>query len=311
MAASASTRWSAARATTAIVVDDAKDVVTEAAGAGTGLDTVTSTAAAYTLGVNIEYLVLGTGALSGTGNTLNNTLTGNAGDNTLDGKTGNDHLIGDTGNDTYIVDNIGDVVDENGAPAPTRCRARSPSAWSRAARVIGELENLTLDGRRRASAGTGNDLANHLIGNAGANKLLGNGGDDTLEGGGGADTLDGGAGNNHSPAAPATTTSMSADGDDTVFYTSKLDGKDIIDNFDGDAADGGQDVLEPRRPVRQPGNRRRSIAPAASASRPAPAASTSASTPVPLHNGTGIVTVATLNTTDTITVGEDVVVGTS
>ena len=28
-----------------------------------------------------------------------------------------------------------------------------------------------------------------------------------------------------------------------VFYTSKLDGKDVIDNFDGDPAGGGQDVL--------------------------------------------------------------------
>jgi hypothetical protein len=34
-----------------------------------------------------------------------------------------------------------------------------------------------------------------------------------------------------------------ADGDDTVFYDSKLDGKDIVDNFDGDAGDGGQDLL--------------------------------------------------------------------
>ena len=53
------------------------------------------------------------------------------------------------------------------------------------------------------------------------------------------------------------------------------------------------------------------IAAAASPSRRTAAASTSASTPVALHNGTGIVTVATLHTTDTITVGEDVVVGTS
>jgi Ca2+-binding RTX toxin-like protein len=224
------------------VVDDAKDVVTEAAGAGTGLDTVTSTAAAYTLGVNLEYLVLGSGALSGTGNTLNNTLTGNAGDNTLDGKTGKDHLVGDAGNDTYIVDNIGDIVDENGALGTDTVRSSIAFSLVESGTVIGELENLTLTGTA-GIAGTGNDLANHLVGNAGANKLLGNGGGDVVEGGAGADTLDGGAGNDSLTGGAGNDRLNTADGDDTVFYTSKLDGKDIVDNFDGDAADGGQDVL--------------------------------------------------------------------
>src|SRR5262249_8135856 len=80
-------------------VDDAKDVVTEAAGGGT--DTVHSTAASYTLALNVEALVLdGAGNIAGTGNTLNNTLDGNTGNNTLDGGIGADTMIGGLGDDT-------------------------------------------------------------------------------------------------------------------------------------------------------------------------------------------------------------------
>ena len=59
------------------VVDNAGDVVSEAAGAGT--DTVRSSVS-HTLGANVENLVLtGVAAINGTGNALNNSLTGNAG----------------------------------------------------------------------------------------------------------------------------------------------------------------------------------------------------------------------------------------
>ncbi len=93
------------------VVDNAGDVVTEAASGGT--DTV-ETGLAYTLGAEVENLTLtGTGAINGTGNTLNNvvtgnsavnTLTGGAGNDTLNGGAGVDTLIGGAGNDTYLVD---------------------------------------------------------------------------------------------------------------------------------------------------------------------------------------------------------------
>src|SRR4029450_3382798 len=72
-------------------VDDAKDVVTEAAGADTGADTVESIATSYVLAANVEHLtLLGTGDIAGTGNTLDNTLTGDAGANARDGKHGKD-----------------------------------------------------------------------------------------------------------------------------------------------------------------------------------------------------------------------------
>ena len=56
------------------VVDNAGDVVTEGASAGT--DLVQSTIS-YVLGANLENLTLtGTAAINATGNTLNNVLTG-------------------------------------------------------------------------------------------------------------------------------------------------------------------------------------------------------------------------------------------
>ena len=69
------------------IVDDAGDVVTEADGEGT--DTVRSSLATLHAGrANVENLVLLAGALSGTGNDLNNLLTGNDADNALDGGVG-------------------------------------------------------------------------------------------------------------------------------------------------------------------------------------------------------------------------------
>ncbi len=54
--------------------------------------------------------------------------------------------------------------------------------------------------------------------------LIGNAGNDTISGGAGDDIAFGGSGN------------------DTFLYSSPLDGHDVINDFDGNAA-GGQDVL--------------------------------------------------------------------
>jgi Ca2+-binding RTX toxin-like protein len=221
------------------LVDDAKDVVTEAAGVGTGTDTVASTAATYTLGVNVENLLLtsGAGSIDGNGNTLNNILTGNEGNNVLDGKAGKDHMIGGAGGDTYVVDNIGDIVDESLTTGIDTVKSSIAFSLQNSTTVLGDIENLTLTGAG-AIGGTGNTLANHIIGNTGANKLFGDAGSDTLEGGVGADTLDGGAGNDSITGGAGNDRIDVGSGDDTVFYTSKLDGKDVIDNFAG-----GQDKL--------------------------------------------------------------------
>ncbi|MBX5187276.1 RTX toxin, partial [Rhizobium sp. NZLR5] len=63
------------------IVDNAGDIVTEAA----GIDTVRTTLASYTLGSDVENLTyIGTVSFVGTGNLLDNTITGGAGNDTLD-----------------------------------------------------------------------------------------------------------------------------------------------------------------------------------------------------------------------------------
>jgi trimeric autotransporter adhesin len=82
------------------VVNVTTDVVTEAA--SEGVDTVRSSVT-LTLANNVENLqLLGTSAISGTGNSLNNALTGNSAANTLTGAAGNDTLDGAGGNDTLV-----------------------------------------------------------------------------------------------------------------------------------------------------------------------------------------------------------------
>ncbi len=78
-------------------VSDGQDSIREFA--NEGIDTVKSSAT-YTLGANLEKLVLlGTAAISGTGNGLANTITGNTGANAIFGGGGNDTIRGGEGND--------------------------------------------------------------------------------------------------------------------------------------------------------------------------------------------------------------------
>jgi Ca2+-binding RTX toxin-like protein len=160
------------------VVDNAGDVVTENAGAGTDL---VNAAVTHTLAANVENLTLsGSAAINGTGNGLNNVVTGNAGNNVLDGGTGTDTLIGGAGNDTYLVDASTDVTTEAaGGGVDT---VQSAISWT----LANEVENLTLAGSTAVN-GTGNALANALTGNAAHNTLNGAAGADTMSGGGGND----------------------------------------------------------------------------------------------------------------------------
>jgi len=191
------------------VVDNTADVVTEAANAGT--DEIRTSLAVYSIATRtaIENLTYtGTGNFTGTGNTLDNTITGSSGNDTLSGGTGADRLVGGGGNDTldggigidtlvggagddtYIVDNAGDVVTE-AADAGTDTIKTALATYSLAS--IANVENLTYTGKA-AFAGTGNDLGNIITGGAAADKLTGGSGNDTLNGGAGADVMIGGLG---------------------------------------------------------------------------------------------------------------------
>ncbi|HEY0011336.1 MAG TPA: M10 family metallopeptidase C-terminal domain-containing protein [Allosphingosinicella sp.] len=174
------------------VVGEAGDIVTELADEGT--DTVRASID-YTLGANVENLVLTGAALNGAGNGLANAVTGNAlanllsggaGDDTLDGGTGADAMAGGTGNDAYVVGEAGDTVTELEGEGTDTVRASIDYTLG------ANLETLVLTGA--ALKGTGNGLANAITGNELANLLSGGAGDDMLAGGAGDDMLDGGTG---------------------------------------------------------------------------------------------------------------------
>jgi len=192
-------------------IDNPADVIKEDAGPTGGIDTVhimNSSIPSYTIGSNIENVVVDTGAgTKVTGNTLANTITGNAGNDTLSGAEGDDTLYGGagqdtlsggsgndwldggasantmsggTGNDTYVVNSGADKVIENAGEGTDTVRASVSYALG------ANLENLVLTGS--AANGSGNALNNTITGNGNANYIDGKAGSDTMMGQGGNDT---------------------------------------------------------------------------------------------------------------------------
>ncbi len=127
-------------------VDDARDVVIEAA--NEGIDTVIASVD-WVLGDNVENLVLEAAATRGTGNALDNVLHANPNRDSI--------LIGGAGNDTYHVARSGDVIIEQSGEGIDTVIASVD--W-----VLGDnIENLVLTGA--ATRGTGNALDNILYAN--------------------------------------------------------------------------------------------------------------------------------------------------
>ena len=90
---------------------DGLDTLIEAAGGGN--DTVASTVS-FTLAANFENLgLLGTAALSGTGNSVANRIVGNSGANVLNGGAGADTLNGGAGKDQLLGGTGADLFDFN------------------------------------------------------------------------------------------------------------------------------------------------------------------------------------------------------
>ncbi len=181
------------------VVDDAGDVIIEAA--GEGVDTVVrSFDSAAVLADNVENLTLTGAVLLGNGNELgnaivgndadnilrgligNDTLTGGGGNDLLDGGTGADTMLGGQGDDVFMVDQADDVVLENADEGLDTVLASVSYTLS------DNVESLILDSTSADSTGTGNAQANRLTGNDYDNRLDGGLGADILEGGLGNDT---------------------------------------------------------------------------------------------------------------------------
>jgi Ca2+-binding RTX toxin-like protein len=162
---------------------DTFDRVVEGDDPNGGNDQVQSTGS-YTLGDNVEnLLLLGTGAINGTGNALSNQLLGNSGANVLDGKGGADSMEGFGGDDSYYVDDINDIVVE-AANAGT-----NDAVYTTLADYVlpANVERLVLITTTSLNA-TGNGLNNTILGNTAPNNLDGGIGADTMEGGKDDDT---------------------------------------------------------------------------------------------------------------------------
>jgi Ca2+-binding RTX toxin-like protein len=213
-----------------------------------GTDTVQSTVS-YTLGLNVENLVLLNGISlnsSGTGNAGNNTLTGNDGNNVLTGgagndtfvaSLGNDRFVGGAGNDTLNLAAILDFADKGKAEEGGFSVAR-PNTSTVVITAFGG-QTFTLTGAWGTTTGTERGVesfvfgdqtvslqlliqntqsvfADELVGTGAGDLLEGLAGNDTLDGGGGDDTLNGGAGNDTYVVDSAGDTIEDGGGIDTI-----------------------------------------------------------------------------------------------
>ena len=275
------------------VVDSAADKISET-GSDAG-DTVQATIAidlSLAAFAGIENVTLaGTSATNATGSAIANRLVGNDGANVLDGKSGSDTLEGGKGNDTYVVDSLVDQIIENTGGGTDEIR--STVALTKATAYVEDYTFLVTT----AVNFIGNSSYNRITGTAAADTLNGSGGDDTLIGGAGDNLLVGGNGNDQLDVSA---------GNDTVRYTSLLDGRDIISGFDGNPTS-GQDALNLDALFDSLG--------IAAANRAARLSVDTHAASVDVRfdadgNGSFESVIATLNTTDAITIGYDIVVDT-
>jgi Ca2+-binding RTX toxin-like protein len=166
------------------IVDTNTDVITDTSGVDTVQSTVSFSLETRTTIENLS--LIGTGALSATGNSLNNLISANVGNSTINGGSGNDTV-------SYASATAGVTVAVNGAS-----QATSGSGID----TLINIENLSgskfgdsLTGDGNANilrGGDGNDI---LVGGAGSDQLFGDAGNDRLTDSIGDDTLSGGAGN--------------------------------------------------------------------------------------------------------------------
>ncbi|WP_018716246.1 calcium-binding protein [Brachymonas chironomi] len=190
--------------------------------------------------------LVGTAAINGTGNNLNNVLIGNgaantlyglngndtlkggAGHDTLFGGNGHDTLLGDTGND-LLEGGAGNDILDGGSGIDTANYSRTGAAVT---------VNLTKSTRQDTlGAGwdtliqienvTGSRYGDRLYGNSENNTLRGENGNDILSGGAGKDTLIGGYGNDFLNGGVGSDVLTGGAGKDIFIFNTQLSSSNI------------------------------------------------------------------------------------
>jgi Ca2+-binding RTX toxin-like protein len=151
----------------------------------------------YTLPSYITTLELtGSANLTGTGNTLADSIVGNAGHDTLTAGVGNDTLVagtglatlvGGVGNDTFVIDSTSDVI-QGQVSGQYNTLVSSVTVT-----LPTNINALLLSGSGNLT-GTANSANDSIRGNSGNDTLVAGAGNDTLTGGAGVDTFIGGTG---------------------------------------------------------------------------------------------------------------------
>ena len=219
---------------------DNLDTIIEDTVVGAGIDTVQASFSNYTLGANLENLVLIGNSISGngnelanflTGNNFSNSLVGNDGNDTLQGNIGTDTVNGGNGNDTYIIDTSDTIIEGIDAGIDT-----VSAAFTYAIDNSPNLENIQLLGTGNFVA-TGNSLNNKLVGNDSRNTLVGNSGNDILNGNSGDDSFYGGEGNDLLEGGLGNDSLRGGLGDDTYVLNNPEDINDVISDYTNSGID--------------------------------------------------------------------------
>jgi Ca2+-binding RTX toxin-like protein len=288
-------------------------------------DTIYGTTAGDTLagGASYDDITGGDGNDSIDGGSGSDAIDGGAGNDTIAAGADSDSIVGGSGNDVIVLSLGTDIIDggtgidvldfSEATSAVTYTVVQSTTTdttqnlsgiglgvvtYRGIEGVVGSDFNDTL---------TGSGSADSVAGGLGNDSLVGNGGNDTMLGGDGNDTLNGGSGNDVMAGGAGNDTINVGSGNDVVYYTSVLDGYDIIQNFDGNGGAGAQDFVDLDQLFDS-----LSVATAQRAARTS-VVDNGSTVDIRIDadgNGSFELTIMTLNTSNPITVGSDIIVGT-
>ena len=158
------------------VVDNIGDAIVENFNEG---NEIVHASIDYTIGNNIESLILDGSTVNGAGNGTGNAVIGNRAHNIIDRRGRVDFIVGGTGNDIYFVDNAGDAIVENVGEGNDIVHA--PIGYT----IGANIKSLILVGT--TVNGAGNGTGNAIIGDSADNIIDGRAGSDYMVGGTGND----------------------------------------------------------------------------------------------------------------------------